>query len=157
MALFERHLQPLIAMLPKDRSTVDLSPLFFGFTMDVSTEFLFGHSTESLVNGGFSTFSDAWARGQAHSIWLFRMSKMAKYIPYTKQFAEDRKTIYELVDKYVYMALEEHKKGGVVKDKESNTGKYVLLEELVSQTDDPVQLRSELLAILLAGRDTTGK
>lgn len=32
----------------------------------------------------------------------------------------------------------------------------MLLEELVSKTSDRVQLRNELLAVLIAGRDTTG-
>ena len=35
------------------------------------------------------------------------------------------------------------------------TSRYVFLHELVSQTSDPIKIRSELLNILLAGRDTT--
>jgi cytochrome P450 len=33
--------------------------------------------------------------------------------------------------------------------------RYVLLEELISQTNDKIKIRSELLNILFAGRDTT--
>lgn len=33
--------------------------------------------------------------------------------------------------------------------------RYVFLYELVKRTTDPVQLRSEMLNVLLAGRDTT--
>lgn len=36
-----------------------------------------------------------------------------------------------------------------------STSRYVFLHELVSQTSDPIKIRSELLNILLAGRDTT--
>lgn len=36
-----------------------------------------------------------------------------------------------------------------------STSRYVFLHELVSQTSDPIKVRSELLNILLAGRDTT--
>ena len=35
------------------------------------------------------------------------------------------------------------------------SNRYVLLHELISQTTDPVNIRSELLNILFAGRDTT--
>lgn len=40
-------------------------------------------------------------------------------------------------------------------DAEKADGRYVFLHELVKQTDNKVQIRSELLNILLAGRDTT--
>jgi len=33
--------------------------------------------------------------------------------------------------------------------------KYIFLEALATQTQDPIELRSQLLHILLAGRDTT--
>lgn len=36
-----------------------------------------------------------------------------------------------------------------------STSRYVFLHELVSQTSDKIKIRSELLNILLAGRDTT--
>lgn len=39
--------------------------------------------------------------------------------------------------------------------KSQTGGRYVFLNELLKQTDDKVQIRSELLNILLAGRDTT--
>ena len=37
----------------------------------------------------------------------------------------------------------------------SVNGRYVFLHELVQQTSDPIRIRSELLNILIAGRDTT--
>ena len=39
--------------------------------------------------------------------------------------------------------------------KVDKNGRYVFLHELINQTQDPYALRSELLNILLAGRDTT--
>jgi cytochrome P450 len=47
---FEKHTQRLIQSIPKDGSTVDLDPLFHRLTLDISTEFLFGRSTDSLLN-----------------------------------------------------------------------------------------------------------
>ena len=40
-------------------------------------------------------------------------------------------------------------------DPEKGENRYVFLHELVKQTQDRIQIRSELLNILLAGRDTT--
>jgi len=40
-------------------------------------------------------------------------------------------------------------------DAEKADGRYVFLHELLKQTSNKVQIRSELLNILLAGRDTT--
>lgn len=58
------------------------------------------------------------------------------------------------MDKYVAKALAE--KSGLASAKSaSENGRYVFIDELVRQTSDPVVIRSELLNILLAGRDTT--
>lgn len=48
---FETHVQHLIGAIPRDGSTVDLQALFFSLTMDSSTEFLFGTSTNCLAPG----------------------------------------------------------------------------------------------------------
>lgn len=40
-------------------------------------------------------------------------------------------------------------------EKSTKSGRYIFIDELVQQTHDPVRIRSELLNILLAGRDTT--
>jgi cytochrome P450 len=52
VALFEKHMERLMTGLPGDGETVDLLPVFQAFTLDVSTEFLFGRSTDSLVKDG---------------------------------------------------------------------------------------------------------
>ena len=46
--ILERHVLNLIKVVPKDSSTVDLLELFYGLTLDVATEFLFGESVHSL-------------------------------------------------------------------------------------------------------------
>jgi hypothetical protein len=48
LPLMESHFKQLMKAIPKDGSTVDLQKLFFGFTMDTATEFLFGHSVHTL-------------------------------------------------------------------------------------------------------------
>jgi len=48
--VFEDHISKMISLLPKDGKTVDLMEWWFRFTLDASTDYLFGESVESLVN-----------------------------------------------------------------------------------------------------------
>lgn len=60
--------------------------------------------------------------------------------------------MHDFADKYVYEALA-HRASEDIEEKPP--GRYVFLNELAKETNDPRQLRDELLNILLAGRDTT--
>lgn len=57
---FERHAGHLIECVRRaDGQMVDLQPLFFAFTMDVATNFLFGESSDMLARWG-QTKQAAW-------------------------------------------------------------------------------------------------
>ena len=58
------------------------------------------------------------------------------------------------VDKLVENAIT-HREARNSEAEKHPTSRYVFLHELVSQTTDKIKIRSELLNILLAGRDTT--
>ncbi|TGO30958.1 hypothetical protein BPAE_0002g00490 [Botrytis paeoniae] len=47
--MFEQHVARLLALIPEDRSTVDLQPLFDRLALDSSSEILFGESTLTLL------------------------------------------------------------------------------------------------------------
>ena len=48
--IFERHISTMIDLLPKDGETFDLMEWWFRFSLDASTEYLFGKSVETLLN-----------------------------------------------------------------------------------------------------------
>jgi cytochrome P450 len=48
--VFEDHITKLISLLPKDGRTIDLLDWWFRFTLDASTDYLFGESVESILN-----------------------------------------------------------------------------------------------------------
>lgn len=48
LPFMESHFQQMLKAIPTDGATVDLQKLFFAFTMDTATEFLFGHSVHTL-------------------------------------------------------------------------------------------------------------
>lgn len=69
-----------------------------------------------------------------------------------RSFAKDCKEVHEFADHFVQRALNDDM--GDEKDK-SETEAYVFLKELAKTTRNPYMLRSQLLNILIAGRDTT--
>jgi cytochrome P450 len=79
-------------------------------------------------------------------LWLYR----------NKEFDVACKRVHDFVDQFVVRALEfrrAHRAGE--KSDEKAKAKYIFANELALATDDPIQIRAELLNILLAGRDTT--
>lgn len=144
---------------------VDLSVLFFNLTIDAASEFLFGESTccqlsqlSSLLDlsdrghKGVS-FARAFDKAQLGLGTEFRLKNFS-WLIYPSGFSKACAECHEFIDHFVQLALsktpEKNSTGG--KDKEE---KYVFLEALAMETRDPLALRSQLLHILLAGRDNT--
>lgn len=69
-----------------------------------------------------------------------------------RKFDKACKIVHDFADKFVHNALA-HRKSEYAQNRTS--ARYVFLDELAKVTNDPRQLRDELLNILLAGRDTT--
>ena len=50
LQIFEKHITTMISLFPKDGGTIDILDWWSRFTLDSSTEYLFGESVDSLVN-----------------------------------------------------------------------------------------------------------
>ncbi|KAI9811427.1 MAG: hypothetical protein M1827_005410 [Pycnora praestabilis] len=160
LTMLEQHVNHLIQAIPREGSTVDLQQLFFRLTLDSATGFLFGKSTNCLAPGiateSSSRFAEAFNRSQEAIGGRGRFGIFDRLIP-NWGFKRDAKVVHDFADKIIEEALESRKSkniekaGGHAEDDE----RYVFLQEVVKQTDDVVQIRSEILNILLAGRDTT--
>ena len=46
--IFECHISKMISLLPKDGRVIEIMDWFFRFALDVSTDYLFGESVDSL-------------------------------------------------------------------------------------------------------------
>lgn len=156
---FESHIQHLIAKIPRDGSTVDLQPLFFQLTLDSATEFLFGESVDVLRS---PAGSEQHLFGQAFDYAQFQIPTRLRLGPFLwmyrdKEFDIACTRVHNFVDKFVARALEYRRayRAGEKANDEKEKGKYIFANELALATDDPIQIRAELLNILLAGRDTT--
>lgn len=174
--LEELHVRNMFLALPTDTSGwtshVDLQVLFFRLTLDSATEFLFGESVDSqLANlpegirpptnektADWASFAASFDKGTGY---LETRGRLQEYY-WLINPAEFRATcdrVHKFADYYVQLALSNHLSDLKTKDLEEGSGrtkqKYIFLEALVAQTRDPIELRSQLLNILLAGRDTT--
>ncbi|CZR57403.1 probable cytochrome P450 52A12 [Phialocephala subalpina] len=172
LELEEDHVQNMMraleARLQPDNWTdcVDLQVLFFRLTLDSATEFLFGESVDSqkiLMDGNNAAdaggndafdFATAFDQGQMALATRARFAHMYWLIS-PRGFKEACKVCHNFIDRFVRLALSKE-----LREKELEKGvggkeKYVFLEALAAECQDPVELRSQLLNILLAGRDTT--
>ena len=176
LALEERHVQALLGVLQvrEDGWTdqVNLGPLFYNFTLDSATEFLYGHSVHSQSHAAHTAVEDSDNPNQAGfgyhldgaKEWIFTKGIFGKWqsLIYSREFLYHCKEVHRYVDWYVQASL---RKRGFEPDRlvEANTQqeqrsnkKYVLLNELAKYSQDPLVLRNETLQLLNAGRDTTG-
>ncbi len=179
LELEEVHVQRLLRVLTTDASgmtaKVDLQPLFFNLTLDSATEFLFGESVDSQLVGlsdqsspitmkkdlhgkdlDWSTFGGDWDSATM-SLGIRGRLGSAYWLHSPRSFHQSCRRIHEFADYYVNLALTTDISSA--KEKDASGGhkrdKYIFLQELVAQTRDREELRSQLLNILLAGRDTT--
>jgi cytochrome P450 len=177
LELEEYHVQNMMRAITVDPESgwskqVDLQVLFFRLTLDSATELLFGESADSQIaelpeNEILSAHGKPTARDEVVFANAFDTSQKAlstrlrfadKYWLYSSaSFRSANKICHEFIDHYVQIALKGklHSTEAPNAKKVAKKEKYVFLEALVTQTRDPIELRSQLLNILLAGRDTT--
>lgn len=181
LSMLERHVMKLIELIPhsseKKVEEVELQELLFRFTMDTATEFLFGQSTDCLTRKQANTENKSSKRGERNDdqmreftesiqqaqdrIFLHvALGKLAVLTP-NRTFQWHVRRVHDFIDGYVHKALAEHndstRNHSEPHDEPSQKKKqpYIFLRALVQDTQDPKQIRDELLNILIAGRDTT--
>jgi cytochrome P450 len=164
LALFERHLDDLFHALPIAAApdgwtqTFDLQPFLERFTMDTATEFLFGESVYSLRDDNAET-SALVSKAEMNQFVqdFFATEKTTAesmifgdlyWLVQGRTFRGQCKAVHGFVDTYVSRRL---RSGS---EKKAFPEKYVVLDALVADMQDPKELRSQLLNILLAGSDT---
>lgn len=162
LALLDDHITHLLDLIPKDRSSFDIQRLFFLLTLDSATHFLFGESV-GCMNPSQTTgvleksavrnaqgFADAFTMAQDYLAARSRAQSLY-WLVNPKEFQEANRRVHEVVDHYVNTALESKRNP----EKKDQSGRYIFLDALAAETDDPKMLRDNMLNILLAGRDTT--
>jgi len=127
------------------------SDLFFRYTLDAATDFLLGRSVDSLEIPEVE-FAEAFSEVQRVQNLIARAGPLHGLIP-RKSFNAGLKVINEFVNPFIDHALSLSPEELATKTKTEEG--YTFLHALASFTRDRVALRDQLVAILLAGRDTT--
>lgn len=150
---FEHHAQILLPMLggTYNGATVRFDDLIYRYTLDAATDFLLGKSVESLQNGE-AEFATAFAEVQ-HVQAVIARAGMARHFVPKKSFYASLKVLNQFVDTYIDRALA-LPKDELEKKSKSDEG-YTFLHAIATYTRDRAVLRDQLMAVLLAGRDTT--
>jgi cytochrome P450 len=134
-----------------DGKPLDISDLFFRFTLDSATDFLLGNDVKSLTTP-VNDFAQAFGEAQRIQNIISRAGPLNKFFP-RGDFNRHMAVINKFIDKYIDLALQLPPSELESKSK-SDTG-YTFLHALASFTRDRKVLHDQLIAVLLAGRDTT--
>lgn len=106
-----------------------------------------------------TTFHHALDYAQQGTILRLRLGNLM-FAHRDKKFRDSCSTVHAYADKFVAQALEYRRSQAKLplEKREKNEGareKYVFLNELAKDTDDPILLRDQIVNMLLAARDTT--
>ncbi|KAI0126630.1 putative N-alkane-inducible cytochrome P450 [Xylariales sp. AK1849] len=161
VGLEEQHLQNLLKHIPSDATTgwtdtLDIAPLFFKFTLDTSTEFIFGKSTYTLEKSEAAGDKIIDHHFNEAKVWIDKRGALAKFywLMNSKEFKEHCATIHEFADAIVAERLANPPEKASADPEKAP--RYNLLNELAKETQNAGELRNETLHVLIAGRDTTG-
>ncbi|KAK4215048.1 cytochrome P450 [Rhypophila decipiens] len=161
--MMERHFQLLLNHIPRDKSFFDLQQPFFCFTMDTATEFLMGKSTHTLDSTRHSEaerhFVQDYLNCCYEAVLKIVLGKL-QIFRYSRTASKARDRAWAYVDGFAEHALasrEARKVKGesAIEDEGDDSAEYNFLEEMTAQTNSRAELRSEVLGVLLASRDTT--
>ncbi|KAJ4297103.1 hypothetical protein N0V88_004020 [Collariella sp. IMI 366227] len=130
---------------------VDICDLFFRYTLDCATDFLLGYDIKSLSTP-HQEFAVAFGEVQRVQSLLTRAGPIKPFIP-RGTYYPSLKVINNFVNLYVDRTLRLSPEELASKAK-GDSG-YTFLHALAGYTRDRHVLRDQLVAVLLAGRDTT--
>lgn len=170
LEFIERHVQTLLDVLSHKlqgdgwSEMVDLQPLFFYFTLDTATQFLYGQSVGSQASIATGRRTATGIDGAAFSRnldtakhYVDKRGALGKfYWLFPHRFEMNRRCaeIHKVVDEMINYRLEA-KKDPKMQEIEEKSRKFVLVDELFKETLNRRELRNETLHTLAAGRDPT--
>ncbi|KAK2590853.1 hypothetical protein QQS21_011465 [Conoideocrella luteorostrata] len=149
--IFDRWADTLISHIPRDGETVDMCDLFYRMTLDVTTDFLLGASVGSLDNPR-SEFSKAFTEVQRAQMILTILSPFWNFLP-KGRYHRGIKKLEEFMNPYITSTLQLSPEK---LEKLSKSDKdFTFLHNIALYSKDPKVIRDQIMAVLLAGRDTT--
>ena len=93
-----------------------------------------------------------WEYATSNIAKQIQAAGLMKYVP-DRKWRQSVKIIHKFADDILEEATARHR--GKQDEETGDRKRYIFMDELLQRTQDPYVLRSELLNILVAGRDTT--
>ncbi|KAI0392750.1 cytochrome P450 [Xylariaceae sp. FL0594] len=148
---FREHVDNLIACIPT-RGKVDLQPLFFNLTLDTATALLFGRSVYSLRSG---VDQDEANKEFAESFNIAQegLAKRYRLVPFhflynPPEFRRACQKVHKFVEDYI----DERR---IARPENSDDETSWFMDRISEDSPTKIEVRDQLLNVLLAGRDTT--
>ncbi|KAH8908006.1 cytochrome P450 [Coniochaeta sp. PMI_546] len=155
LACFDKHTSNMIRRIPTDGSTVDMQQLLQDMTMDSSSDFLLGYSTNMLTDNpapGADDFIKAFHLANEECAKMGRINPLLFKLP-NKALDANIKIEREFIRSYLRKAAADRKER--LARGEPKKRSYVFLDELLDQGHAEEYLMDQLLSVMIAGRDTT--
>ncbi|PTB72894.1 cytochrome P450 [Trichoderma longibrachiatum ATCC 18648] len=149
--ILERWTDVLLAKLPASGQTVDVCDLFYRMTLDAITDYLLGQSVESLDNPN-GEFTNAFTQVQRTQMLLAIFAPFQRFVPQA-EYRKGIKVLEAFIQPFIEatLALTPEQLETISKsDRE-----FTFLHHMALFSRDPKVIRDQLMAVLLAGRDTT--
>lgn len=151
LVIFHDAVDGLVDAISMSDGVVDLQPLFFRLTLDTTTSFLFGESVRSLRapdSAGEHTFGNAFNTAQEYVAKRFRLLDLYWLIG-GRKFEDACNNVHQFADQIIERNLARKTKSL------GDNDKYTFLDAVAKEIPDRHALRSQIINILVAGRDTT--
>ncbi|KAK5989106.1 Cytochrome P450 52A1 [Cladobotryum mycophilum] len=149
--IFERWSDVLISKFPPPGQTIDICDLFYRTTLDVTMDYLLGQSVNSLENPR-GEFTKAFEDVQHSQMILTLLGPFRSLYPqadYKHGIKMVERFIQPFIEATLALAPEELEKLS------KSDREFTFLHNIALFTRDPKIIRDQLMAVLLAGRDTT--
>ncbi|KAM7221052.1 cytochrome P450 [Rhypophila decipiens] len=152
---FEEHITNLLNVVPRDGAVFDVQALLQAMTMDSSTDFMLGYSTNSLRQPSpeAEKFLEDFEFGSAQGAKRARLGSLSFWIP-NRELEAAVGRIRTYLRFYLRRAIEEKKMMEEGAEKEKERG-YVYLDEVLKMGLSEDHAIDQILSIIVAGRDTT--
>jgi cytochrome P450 len=142
----EHAIKVFLNLLPKKdgewTGVVDLQPMLYRFTLDTATAFIFGKSVESQTAAAETGVDDAFSKSfKDINEWITVrvLLQQLYFLSNGKKFRHSVKVVRQFADQVIEMALKAKNAGG------KKLEKYSVIDELVQSTDNPTEIRDQVL------------
>lgn len=148
LEILEKHVKRLLSKIGGQGEEVDISALLYRYTLDSATDFLLGKSVDSLDQPE-APFPNAFNEVQRVQNLISRSGPFNKFIS-RKTFWPGLKIIDSFVEQFIEQALRLN-----ISDLNEKSNQSFLHALAATGTRDRKVIRDQVVAVLLAGRDTT--